>query len=58
MHFDAFKSLCKNQQIRIHSDKDLYVSLLSLNVRHIVGLEFKTEKGLRQIHLVKIPSMF
>ncbi|KAH8350864.1 hypothetical protein KR067_001699 [Drosophila pandora] len=56
MHFDAFKSLCKAQQIRIHSEKDLYVSLLSLNVRHIVGLEFKTEKGLRQIHLVKIPK--
>ncbi|KAH8255950.1 hypothetical protein KR026_003005 [Drosophila bipectinata] len=56
MHFDAFKSFCKSQQIRIHSDRDLYVSLLSLNVRHIVGLEFKTEKGIRQIHLVKIPK--
>ncbi|XP_017098090.2 charged multivesicular body protein 7 [Drosophila bipectinata] len=56
MHFDAFKSFCKSQQIRIHSDTDLYVSLLSLNVRHIVGLEFKTEKGIRQIHLVKIPK--
>lgn len=58
MHFDAFKSLCKSQQIRIQSDKDYCVCLISLNVRQIVGLEFKTEKGLRQIHLVKIPSKF
>ncbi|KAH8300403.1 hypothetical protein KR018_004397 [Drosophila ironensis] len=56
LHFDAFKSLCKANQIRIHSDKDLGVCLLSLNVRQIVGLEFKTEKGARQIHLVKIPK--
>ncbi|XP_017022749.1 charged multivesicular body protein 7 [Drosophila kikkawai] len=56
LHFDAFKSLCKSQQIRIQSDKDYCVCLISLNVRQIVGLEFKTEKGLRQIHLVKIPK--
>ncbi|KAH8240152.1 hypothetical protein KR032_011673, partial [Drosophila birchii] len=56
LHFDAFKSLCKSQQIRIQSDKDFCVCLISLNVRKIVGLEFKTEKGLRQIHLVKIPK--
>ncbi|XP_020808922.1 charged multivesicular body protein 7 [Drosophila serrata] len=56
LHFDAFKSLCKSQQIRIQSDKDLYVCLISLNVRQIVGLEFKIEKGLREIHLVKIPK--
>ncbi|KAH8361657.1 hypothetical protein KR084_012485 [Drosophila pseudotakahashii] len=56
LHFDAFKSLCKAQQVRIHSDKDFCVCLLALNVRQIVGLEFKMEKGLRQIHLVKIPK--
>ncbi|KAH8378972.1 hypothetical protein KR009_002336 [Drosophila setifemur] len=56
MHFEAFKNLCKSQQIRIHSDKDLCVCLLALNVRQVVGLEFKIEKGIRQIHLVKIPK--
>jgi len=56
LHFEAFKSLCKTQQVRIHSDKDYCVCLLALNVRQIVGLEFKVEKGLRQIHLIKIPS--
>ncbi|XP_016970027.1 charged multivesicular body protein 7 [Drosophila rhopaloa] len=56
MHFDAFKSLCKSQEVQIHSDKDICVCLLALNVRQIVGLEFKIEKGVRQIHLVKIPK--
>ncbi|KAI8036626.1 charged multivesicular body protein 7 [Drosophila gunungcola] len=56
LHFDAFKSLCKSQEVRIYSDKDLCVCLLALNVRQIVGLEFQIEKGLRQIHLVKIPK--
>ncbi|XP_016955734.1 charged multivesicular body protein 7 [Drosophila biarmipes] len=56
LHFDAFKSLCKAQQVRIHSDKDFCVCLLALNVRQIVGLEFKVEKGQRQIHLIKIPK--
>nr|XP_016924643.1 charged multivesicular body protein 7 [Drosophila suzukii] len=56
LHFEAFKSLCKAQQVRIHSDKDYCVCLLALNVRQIVGLEFKVEKGQRQIHLIKIPK--
>ncbi|XP_017059657.1 charged multivesicular body protein 7 [Drosophila ficusphila] len=56
LHFDAFKSLCKSQEVRIHSDNDFRACLLALNVRQIIGLEFKTEKGLRQIHLIKIPK--
>ncbi|XP_017081174.1 charged multivesicular body protein 7 [Drosophila eugracilis] len=56
LHFDAFKSLCKAQEVRIYSERDLCVCLLALNVRQIVGLEFKIEKRFRQIHLVKIPK--
>ncbi|XP_039485881.1 charged multivesicular body protein 7 [Drosophila santomea] len=55
LHFNAFKTHCKTHGVRIHSDKDLCVCLLALNVRQTVGLEFKVEKGIRQIHLIKIP---
>ncbi|SPP87338.1 charged multivesicular body protein 7 [Drosophila guanche] len=54
-HFDAFKSLCDVHQIRIHTEKDIFACLISLHVRQLVGLEFKTEKQVRSIHLIKIP---
>ncbi|XP_001354130.3 charged multivesicular body protein 7 [Drosophila pseudoobscura] len=54
-HFDAFKSLCDVHHIRIHSEKDIFACLITLHARHLVGLEFKTEKQARCIHLIKIP---
>lgn len=56
LHFNALKTLCNTHGVPIYSDKDLCACLLALNVRQILGLEFKVEKGIRQIHLIKIPK--
>ncbi|XP_062131748.1 charged multivesicular body protein 7 [Drosophila sulfurigaster albostrigata] len=55
LHFEGFKSICKNCEMDIH-EICLPLCLITLQVRRLIAIEFKIERQTKSIHLIKIPA--
>lgn len=55
LHFESFKSICKDCQMKIH-DNCLYLCLITLQARKLIIIDYKIERQTRSIHLIKIPA--
>ncbi|KAH8371440.1 hypothetical protein KR093_007499, partial [Drosophila rubida] len=54
LHFEGFKSICKNSKLNVH-ENCLHLCLITLQARKLIAIEYKIERQTKTIHLIKIP---